>query len=139
MKAVLAIVMVWALLLMVGCRQEPSVVGRWSTNFMGYDAAVLLNQDKTAEIKVEVDTPFGKAKGDASGTYTYQENKLVVLLKNVKITGVPEMVADKAKGMVQDQIGDRISGAVTWTNNDQFTVTRSDGQNATLARQKTDS
>jgi hypothetical protein len=130
-----------ALLVLIGCKQGPSMVGTWKAVDNGkgaFSGDFVINDDKTFTLSTN---QMGMTL-NGKGTWTADDKSLTLTPTEAKLDNVSseiKMLA-KAKGididaMVNAQLNKPRTGPYTWKTDDEFTWT-ADGVNATFDRVK---
>ncbi len=88
-------------LLAIGCKHDPSVVGKWTGTLDTADVTADFEPDQTMTFNVKVNT----MGADVTGTYKTDEKNLTLDFKTYKLKAVPDTLKTTAdtfmKGMTE--------------------------------------
>jgi hypothetical protein len=108
-----------SLLLAVGCKHEPSVVGKWTGTLSNSEVTVDLQPDQTMSIGVKVES----MGADISGAYKIDDKNLTLDFKSYKLKAVPDNLKGLADQLTTQLISKPWKAAYHFNSEDALAVT----------------
>jgi hypothetical protein len=128
--------------LLAGCKKEPSLVGKWTGDLYGFDAALEFKPDNTV-------TASGNVGGYAvlvDGVYKLEAKNLTITPRKLETKDVPEAFKGIVDGIKKDIVNKPFGGEIEFKTDDEVTIkltaapgakpTKTAPQTATLVREK---
>ena len=117
--------------LLLGCKKEPSLVGKWEGAAQGQNAILEFKDDKTVSIEIQV----ASATITLSGDYKLDGKNFSMTLKKADKKNVPAQLAPIIDQGLKSALNKETKSTVEFNTEDEVTMT-SNGKTEKLTRVK---